>query len=77
MSRLKKILILDNIMEAIIMEDKLREKKIPFVIQTYHDEAYDGIFTLHKGWGYIEADAKYQEEIISIYKIIVYNKLKG
>ncbi len=71
MSELIKILILDNVLEANILEDKLNEKGIPFIIRTYHDEAYDGLFTFQKGWGHIEAESKYKNEIIAIYKEIL------
>ena len=67
---LKKIVVLENEMEAQIMKSILEEKDIPYVIQSYFDKAYDGIFTVQKGWGHIEAESKYEERIISIYKQI-------
>lgn len=74
MEKYKKIIVLNNEIEARLIEEILKERQIPHIIQSYHSAAYDGIFQLNKGWGHIEADVKYEEEIISIYndlKIII------
>jgi 3-deoxy-D-manno-octulosonic acid (KDO) 8-phosphate synthase len=68
--KLKKIVILDNEIEAQIIESILEDEEIPFVIQSYFDKAYNGIFSFQKGWGHIEAEAKYEEQIIAIYNEI-------
>ena len=66
----EKILILENEFEAGIMEDLLEENDIPYVIQSYVNGPYDGIWKSQKGWGHIEADPEYKEEIISLYESI-------
>lgn len=61
-----KIIIFDNEVEARHMEAILKERKIPHVIKSYHDFAYDGLFQLQKGWGHLEAPESYREEIETI-----------
>lgn len=62
-----KIIELNNEIEASIMEDILADRDIPYLIISYHSLAYDGIFQIG-GWGHIEADPQYQEEIKEIYQ---------
>jgi hypothetical protein len=67
MDEFKKIIVLDNEIEAQIMDSILSERNIPHRLKSYHDSAYDGIFQAHKGWGHIEAPLSYKEEIIAIH----------
>lgn len=66
----KKILTLDNGIEAQLLKNLLQERNIPHVIKSNYDSAYDGLFQLQKGWGYVEAPAEYEKEIIEIYNDI-------
>ena len=66
MSELKKISVLDTMVQAQMLESMLKEHGIPHVIKTYHDSAYDGLFQGPKGWGHIEAPAEHECEILSI-----------
>ncbi|MGM0411129.1 MAG: hypothetical protein ACQEQF_10255 [Bacillota bacterium] len=66
----EKILILENEFEAGIMEELLEENDIPYVMQSYVNGPYDGIWKSQKGWGHIEADPEYKEEILELYKNI-------
>ena len=68
---LKKILILNNEVEAQLISSILKEREIPHILKSYSDPVYDGIFQNQKGWGSIEADSKYAEEIQGVYKEIV------
>ena len=77
MCEYEKILVLNNEVEAGIMEDILQERGIPVIIQSYFDKAYDGLFTMQKGWGHIEAEAKYKDEIISIYNDAIIQEEEG
>ena len=70
MADFKQILVLDNEIEANIMEDILKERDIPHIIQSYHVPGYDGVFQFHMGWGHIESAEKYRDEIIEIYNDI-------
>jgi hypothetical protein len=66
MDQFKKIIVLDNEIEAQLLDSILTERNIPHRMKSYHDSAYDGIFQAHKGWGHIEAPLSYKEEIIAI-----------
>lgn len=63
----EKIVDLDNEIIGRLMESILNEREIPHILRTYHDSAYDGLFAYQKGWGFIEADPRYRDEILEIY----------
>jgi hypothetical protein len=67
MEEFKKILVLENEIEARLLDSVLNERSIPHRIRSYHDSAYDGIFQAQKGWGVVLAPPEYQEEIETIY----------
>ncbi len=67
MDEYKKIVVLDNEIEAQLMDSILTERNIPHRMKSYHDSAYDGIFQAQKGWGHIEAPLRYKGEIIAIH----------
>ena len=60
----KKIVVLENEIEAQLMDSILTERQIPHRLKSYHDTAYDGIFQVQKGWGIVEAPESYRDEII-------------
>ena len=68
MATFKKILVLNNEVEARLLEAILKEKQIPHLLRSYHDRAYDGLWQQQQGWGHVEAPAEYEEQILSIYK---------
>ena len=68
MEEFKKIMILENEIEAGLLDSVLNERNIPHRIQSYHDSAYDGIYQAQKGWGVVLAPPEYEEEIQSIYE---------
>ena len=70
MDRNVKVVVLKNEIEANIIGSVLKEKNIPHIIMSYHDSAYDGIFQIQKGWGYIEAPQEYKSRILKIYRDI-------
>jgi len=61
-----KIAILNNEVEARLIESILKEREIPHMLRSYHDTAYDGLFQTQKGWGEIRAPESYEEEILAI-----------
>jgi hypothetical protein len=67
MSKVIKILTLNNEIEARAMEQLLKDNNIPFNLKSLRDPAYDGIFQVHMGWGFIEAPEDYKDEIINVY----------
>lgn len=59
---------LNNQIEAQVVENALREAGIKFVIRTFEDSAYNGIFIPQKGYGQVLVDEKDRvkaEEIIA------------
>ena len=62
----RKIVVLENEIEAQLMDSILIERQIPHRMKSYHDTAYDGIFQVQKGWGHVEAPENYRDEIIAI-----------
>ena len=67
MSKTVKILMFSNEIEAMLLSEILTEKKIPHMIRSYHDSAYDGLWQTQSAWGHVEAPADYSEEILQIY----------
>lgn len=62
MTRWVKSGILENRFEADRVAQALEEAKIPFVIKTFEDTAYDGLYVLQKGWGMVLVPDQVQEE---------------
>lgn len=50
-SEFTKVAVLENQFIAALATDALSKEKIPFIIRTHEDTAYDGIFAFQKGWG--------------------------
>ena len=61
-----KIIVLDNEIEAQLVESVLCEQEIPHLIRSFHDTAYDGLFQVQKGWGVISAPSHSKQKIIDI-----------
>ena len=66
MHGLKRIAVLDNIVEAHVLEAMLNEHGVPHVMKSYHDSAYDGLFQGPKGWGHVESAEIHEPEILAI-----------
>jgi hypothetical protein len=67
MSNPVKILMFQNEIEAMLLDEILTEKKIPHLLRSYHDSAYDGLWQTKSSWGHLEAPEGYREEILQIY----------
>ena len=67
MEKLERILVLNNEIEAKLLEEILQEKNIPHIIRSYRDLAYDGLWQTQSCWGQLEAPVNYKEEILEIY----------
>ena len=63
--RFEKVAVLDNEVQAELMDGVLSDRNIPHIMQTYHDSALDGLFQAGKGWGVILAHASSREEILA------------
>lgn len=68
MEKAVKILVLNNEIEAKLLDEILKERNIPHLIRSYHDSVYDGLWQLQTGWGHVEAPEAYKEEITKIYE---------
>jgi hypothetical protein len=47
------------------MDAVLTDRKIPHIMQSYHDSALDGLFQAGKGWGVILAPESSRQEILT------------
>ncbi len=63
--RFEKIAVLDNEVQAELMDGILSGREIPHIMQSYHDSALDGLYQVGKGWGVILAPASFKEEILA------------
>ena len=61
-----KIAVIDNDIEALLIESILNDRGIPHQMRSYHDTAYDGLFQTQKGWGHVSAPERFAEEIKEI-----------
>ena len=60
------VAILDNIIEAQLIDSVLNEYGIPHRIRSFHDTAYDGLFQFQLGWGALWAPDSSRAEILEI-----------
>ena len=67
MSKPVKILMFKNEIESMLLDEILTDKKIPHLIRSYHDSAYDGLWQSQSGWGHIEAPEEFADEILLTY----------
>lgn len=65
---MKKILALRSEIEAFRIKEILDGNKIPHLIRSFHDSAYDGIFQNQYGWGVLEADESEEARILELVK---------
>jgi hypothetical protein len=58
--------IIEDEIEARLMESILEERDIPHLLISFHDTAFNGLFQSQKGWGKINAPASYHHVIKEI-----------
>ncbi len=68
MENLKRVAVLENGIQAQLLDSILAERNIPHVMVSYRDSAYDGIYQVRRGWGHVEAPERYREEIAAIHE---------
>jgi hypothetical protein len=66
MSQYCKIAVLENEVEAELLEAILKEHNIPHFIKSYHDIIFDGVFQIQKGWGHVSSPEQYKAKIMQI-----------
>lgn len=65
----KRILTINSEVEALRIRDILDENGISYMIRSFHDSAYDGIFQNYLGWGVLEADEENEARILELLEI--------
>jgi hypothetical protein len=66
MENFVKVSVLDNEIEAQLLDSILSERGIPHLMVSYHDTAYDGLFQTQKGWGHVSSPSAFKQEILEI-----------
>jgi hypothetical protein len=66
MEEFVKAAVLENTIEAQLVDSILSDRGIPHVMQSYHDTAYDGLFQTQRGWGQINAPLSCREAILEV-----------
>jgi hypothetical protein len=62
----EKIAVLENEVQARLLDAILTDRRIPHVMQSYHSLAYDGVFQLSAGWGHVEAPVAFRDDILAV-----------
>ena len=68
MADYKRVLTIDNEVEAQLLIAILDERGLPYLVTSYRDSALDGLFQSQKGWGHLDAPEEHEEEILEIYR---------
>jgi len=66
MDKLEKIAVLDNEVQAELVDSVLTERDIPHIMRSYYDSALDGLYQTPAGWGHIEAPQSFRDEILTV-----------
>jgi hypothetical protein len=61
---------LDNQFEAELYTNILDEEAIPHVLITNESLAYNGIFELTMGWGYVDIPKEHEKKALKLYKAL-------
>ena len=67
MTHYSKVLVLDNEIQAQLLDSILIERSIPHIICSYYDPAYYLLCQRGKGWGHVEAPESYRKEILDLF----------
>ncbi len=62
MSRWVKAGTVENRFEGDRVSQALDEAEIPFLMKSYHDTAYNGLYVLQKGWGVVMVPREFKDE---------------
>jgi hypothetical protein len=66
MEDFKKVMVLENEIEATLLDSILNERDIIHMMVSYHDTAYDGLYQTQRGWGHVSAPVSCHVEIKEI-----------
>jgi hypothetical protein len=62
MNRWVKVGIIENRFEGDRVSQALNEANIPFLIKSFLDTAYNGLYLPQKGWGVVRVPEEFREE---------------
>lgn len=68
---IKRISFLNNEIEALRIRDILNANDISFMITSFHDSVYDGLWQNQYGWGVLEADEADETKILTLLADII------
>ncbi len=77
MDRLEKIAVLDNEVQAELVDSVLSERDIPHIMRSYYDSALDGLYQSRAGWGHVEAPESCRDEVMAVIEEIKRQALSG
>ena len=66
MDKLEKIAVLDNEVQAELVDSVLSEREVPHIMRSYYDSALDGIYQAKSGWGHVEAPESCRDEVLAV-----------
>ncbi len=61
-----KIAVLANEIEAQLIRSLLDQRDLPYMIRSFHDTAYDGLYQFQMGWGELRAPRSFKQEILEL-----------
>jgi hypothetical protein len=67
-------LLLQNESEASLLHGILEEDGVPHMIRSYHDRAYDGLWQMQEGWGYVETAARFASGVRTLLEVLRKNR---
>lgn len=59
----KRVAIIENEIEALLVDMVLNQMDVPHILVSYYDTAYDGLFQTQKGWGYVSAPERFRDRV--------------
>jgi len=66
MEEMKDVAVLENEIEAGLLESILDARGIPHMVASYYDTALDGLFQVQKGWGCVRAAEADAAQVVAI-----------
>ena len=74
-SQFIQLAVLENAVEAQLIDSILRQRGIPHRLRSYYDTAYDGLFQFQKEWGKLYARLPHKQEILQVIRDVRSNNL--
>ena len=67
-------LLLQNESEASLLHGILEQDGVPHMIRSYNDRAYDSLWQLQEGWGYVETAARFAGGVRALLEVLRKNR---